>query len=140
MVEEISLQSTQANEGVEASLPPAVVLPSRNWWLIAVACVLVVLLLAATVIAVEQHSAANRWMSDYRAEVDVYHAEFHKDVGLYASLVSTQQRMNTCVNDTKSVLSDIQTYFHDGYVPARSESDATAAGQACQTATQGPSF
>jgi len=140
MVDEASLQSTQPGEEVAASLPPEVVLPRRNRWLIAAACVLVVLLVVASVIAVEQHNVANKWMSEYHAEVSDYHAEIHKDAGLYASLISTQQRLSTCVNDTKSVLSDIGTYFHDGFLPSSSESDATTAGQTCQTATQGTPF
>ena len=139
MVDEASVLSTQADKEVAASHPPKVVLPRHKWSLIAAAGVLAVLLVAASAIAVEQHNVANKWMSYYHAEVNVYHAEVHKDAGLYASLVSTQQRMVTCANDTKSVLSDIHTYFHDGYVPSSSESDATTARQACQTATQGTS-
>ncbi|MGO9855282.1 MAG: hypothetical protein ACLPYY_09595 [Acidimicrobiales bacterium] len=73
---------------------------------------LAVLLVVASVIAVQQHNVANRWMNDYNAAVkeyhaevhknavDVkdYHAEAHKNAALYATLLSTQSQLSAAAN------------------------------------------
>jgi hypothetical protein len=113
-----------------------VVLRERNWWLILSACVLAVLFVMASVLAVEQHNAANKWMRDYHVQVSDYHAEVHKNVGLYASLVFAHHQLSACVSDANRVLFDIDAYLRNGFLPTSSRSDATTAGQACQTTTQ----
>ena len=129
---------SQSELKVEATMPPSavVVLGDNNWWLIAGLCVLATLAVVAGVFAVQQHSDAHRWRGQYRDEVSAYHAEVHKDVSLYASLVSTQQRFATCVNEANRVLFDVAIYLHNGFLPSSSKSDSTTAGQACQTTTQ----
>ena len=62
------------------------------------ACVLAVLLIVASVIAVQQHNVANKWMDDYNAEVKDYHGEVHKNAALYATLVSTQSQLSAVSN------------------------------------------
>jgi hypothetical protein len=109
----------------------------RNWWLIVAACVLAALLVVSSVIGVEQRRMASKWMHDYHTEISDYHAEVHKNVALYASLFLAQQRLSSCVNDTNRVLFDIAAYFHEGFIPNTSESDATSASQTCQTTPQG---
>ena len=123
---------------VEATAPPStvVVVRENNWWLAAGVCVLAALVVVASVLAVQQHDDAQRWMGKYRSEISAYRAEMHKDVSLYASLVSTQQRFATCVNEANRVLFDVAVYLHSGFVPSSSKSDSTIAGQACQTTTQ----
>jgi hypothetical protein len=123
---------------VEATTPPSavVVLRENNWWLIALVCALAALLVVTGVLAVQQHNDAHRWMGEYRAEVSDYHTEVHKDVSLYASLVSTRQRLATCVSGTNRVLFDVAIYLHSGFLPSSFNSDSTTAGRACQTTTQ----
>ncbi len=140
MVNEASLQTAQAHDGSATSLSPVVVVRGRNWWHIAAAGVLVVLLAAASVIAVQQHTVANKWMTEYHAEVHKNQAEVRKSEALFASLLLSQQRQSTCANDAKSVLSDVLTYFRNGFLPSQSESDATNAAQMCQTSTQSAQF
>ena len=130
-------QTSAGNEDVSASRPGVVLVRERNWWLIAAACVLVVLLAAASVVAVQQHNAANNWMHEDHAEVSDYHAEFHKNVELYSSLVLAQQRSSTCETDANRILFDLDVYFRKGFLPPSSKSDATTAGQACQTPAHG---
>ena len=124
-------------KGEALTPPPAVVvLREHNWWLIAGVCILAVFFVMSSVFVVQQYNDANRWMGEYRAEVSDYHAEVHKDVSLYASLVSTQQRFATCVSETNRLLFDVAIYLHSGFLPASSKSDSTTTGQACQTTSQ----
>jgi hypothetical protein len=80
--------------------PPAIVRvrPRRNRWLIATACVLAVLLIVASVIAVQQHNVANKWMNGYHAEVKDYNAEVHRNQALYATLVSKESLLSSVAN------------------------------------------
>jgi hypothetical protein len=120
-----------------ASRPAVVVVRERNWWLIAAACVLIVLLAAASAIAVQQHNAASKWKHESQTEVSTYHAELHKNVELYSSLVLTQQRFSTCGSEANRILFDLDAYFRRGFLPPTSKSDAATAGQACHMPTQG---
>jgi hypothetical protein len=137
MVDNARPQTSAVNEEVVTSRPAVVVVRERNWWLIAAACVLVVLLAAASVIAVQQHNAANKSMHEYHAEVSNYQAELHKNIGLYSSLVLTQQRFSTCGTDANRIVFDLDAYFQRGFLPTSSKSDAATAGQACHTPTRG---
>ena len=118
-------------------VPAVVVVRERNWWLIVAACVLVVLLAAASVIAVQQHNAANKWMHESQADVSTSHAELHKNVELYSSLVLTQRRFSTCGSDANRILFDLDAYFRKGFLPPSSKTDAATAGQACHMPTPG---
>jgi hypothetical protein len=126
-------QAPAVDEEVIASSPGVVFVRERNWSLIAAVCVLGVLLAAASVISVQQHNVADKWMRQYHAEVNDNRAEVQKNVGLYSSLVLAQQRFSTCVNDANRVLFDIDIYFRDGFLPTSSKSDVMTAGQTCQT-------
>jgi hypothetical protein len=137
MVDKARPRTLAVHEEVIASRPAVVVVRERNWWLIAAACVLVVLLAAASVIAVQQHNAANKSMHEYHAAVSTYQAELHKNVGLYSSLVLTQQRFSTCGSDANRILFDLDAYFQRGFLPTSSKSDAAIAGQACHMPTRG---
>lgn len=76
--------------------PPTIVTVRRrhNWWLIASTCVLAVLLIVASVIAVQQHNVANKWMNDDHAEVKDYNAEVHRNQALYATLASKESQLS----------------------------------------------
>jgi hypothetical protein len=131
-----SSQVTESNREDITSPPAVVVLREHNWWLIAAVCVLALLLVVTGVFAVQQHSEANRWMGRYHAEISNYHAEVHKDVSIYASLVSTQQRFTACVGEANRVFFDVAIFLHSGFLPSSSKSDSQAAAHACQSATQ----
>jgi len=137
VVEKARPQTSAVNEDVIASRPAVVLVRERNWWLIAAACVLVLLLAAASVVAVQQHNAASKWMHEDHAEVSDYHAEFHKNVELFSSLVLAQQRFSTCGTDANRILFDLDAYFRKGFLPTSSKSDAATAGQACQMPAHG---
>ena len=130
-------QTSAVNEETITLRPAVVVVPEHKWWLIAATCVLVVLLAAASAIAVQQHNAANKWMKKYHAVASNYQAEFHKNVGLYSSLVVTKQRLSTCATEANRVLFDLDAYFQRGFLPPSSKTDAATAGQACQTPSGG---
>lgn len=137
MLDKARAQTPAVHEEVVASRPAVVVVRERNWWLIAAACMLVVLLAAASVIAVQQHNAANKWMHESQAAVSNYHAELHKNVELYSSLVVTQQLLSACGSDANRILFDLDAYFKRGFLPPTSKSDAATAGPACHTPTPG---
>ena len=64
----------------------------RSRWLVASTCVLALLLVVAIGLLVHQRFVANKWMNDYHSEVDHYHAVVHKNIALFASLVTTQSQ------------------------------------------------
>jgi hypothetical protein len=108
-----TLQLRGPSEAVTLPSPPQIVTirRRRNWWLISAACVLAVLMIVASVIAVQQHNVANKWMNDYNAEVHDYHAEVHdyqtevhKNTALYATLVSTQNQLSAVSNQKEKAL------------------------------------
>ncbi len=90
--------------------PPIVTVRRRHSkWLLAVAFVLAALLITASVIAVQQHNVASKWMNDYNAEAKNYHAEaknyhaeVHKNAALYATLLSTQSQLSAVARDSSS--------------------------------------
>ena len=73
----------------------------RPWWLITMMCLLLVLLIAASFFAIQQHNEANKWMTQYHAEVTEDRSEAHKSVSLFVSLLASQQQV-TAVTDQKN--------------------------------------
>ena len=64
-------------------------------------CLLLVLLIAASFFAIQQHNEANKWMTQYHAEVTEDRSEAHKSVSLFVSLLASQQQV-TAVTDQKN--------------------------------------
>jgi Protein of unknown function (DUF2510) len=68
--------------------------PRRSLWLIGLACLLASLLVVTAGAAFLQHRDAARWKDRYQSEVSSYQHELHKNVALYASLVTTLQQLS----------------------------------------------
>ena len=101
---------------------PVVVRRQRNWWLIGASCSVIALLLSAAIVAViQQHNDADRWKSDYQAEAARYRAEEDKDVGMYAALVLSQQKLAAATTQNNTPANDNQTL-----ATARRESSSIA--------------
>jgi chromosome segregation ATPase len=127
------------------------------------------LLIASGVLALQEHSTANKWMhedqqeirkntalssqvsslngqvsnlngqmSNLQSQLSAVANQKAKALDQNAVLTSALQDassvaadLNTCVNDTQVVLTDISAALSGGFVPASAESDATSAGQFC---------
>jgi len=85
-----------------------------------------------------QVSNLNGQMSNLQSQLSAVANQKAKALDQNAVLTSALQDassvaadLNTCVNDTQVVLTDISNALSGGFVPASAESDATSAGQFC---------
>jgi hypothetical protein len=95
-----------------SALPPVPVMvrPPRNWWLIGAGCCATLVLLAVAIVAViQQHNHADHWKNEYLTEATRYRTAEAKDVGMFAALVLSQQKLAAATTSSGSPADSYQT-------------------------------
>ena len=85
----------------------------RPWWLITTVCLLCVFLIAASFFAIQQHNQANKWKTQYHAEVADDRSETHKNVGLFLSLLASQQQVTVVTNQKNKACLVLESLTRD---------------------------
>ena len=85
----------------------------RPWWLITTMCLLLVFLIAASFFAIQQHNEANKWMTQYHAEVTDDRSEAHKSVSLFVSLLASQQQVTAVTNQKNKACLVLESLTRD---------------------------
>ena len=82
-------------------------------------CLLLVLLIAASFLAIQQHNEANKWMTQYHAEVTEDRSEAHKSVSLFVSLLASQQQVTAATDQKNKACLVLESSTRDpGRLPA----------------------
>jgi hypothetical protein len=84
--------------------------PRRSFpWLIAAVCLLGVLVIGAGLFALQQRSQADKWRSDYQAEVTQYRAQTHKSAGMFVSLLAAQHNLSQVTFEKDAICQRVNT-------------------------------
>jgi hypothetical protein len=108
--QDASTQQTTAVASQQAALDSVA---PRPWWLIMTMCLLVVFLVSASVFAIQQHNEANKWMTEYHAEVTHARSEAHESASLFASLLASQQQVTAATNQKKNACLVLESLTRD---------------------------